>query len=90
MLGYHPDKGLPNRDKIRNILSDGQHLGYCSLCGLFLTSDYRLYKKADAIFKFRNYESQAEHAVYKAEGMSATLVEPGSIRRVKLEPTNKT
>jgi hypothetical protein len=90
MIGYHPDKGLPNREKIGNILSDGQHLGYGSMCGCFLTSDYRLYKKADAIFKFRKYASQAEHIVYKTEGMSATLVEPGSVRRVKLERSSET
>lgn len=90
MIGYHPDKGLPNREKIRNILSDGQHIGYGSLCGCFLTSDYRLYRKADAIFNFRSYASQVEHVEYKAEGMSTTLVEPGSIRRVKLEPTSET
>lgn len=85
MIGYHPDKGLPNRDKIKNILSDGQHLGYGSMCGCFLTSDHRLYKKADAIFKFRKYKSQAVHIKYKSEGMSTTLVEPGSVRKVKLE-----
>lgn len=90
MIGYHPDKGLPNREKIRNILSDGQHIGYGSLCGCFLTSDYKLYKKADAIFQFRDYASQAVHIEYKAEGMSTTLVEPGSIRRVKLDRASET
>lgn len=90
MIGYHPDKGLPNRDKIKNILSDGQHLGYGSMCGCFLTSDYRLYRKADAIFKFREYASQVEHIEYEPEGMSTTLVEPGSIRRVKLKRSSET
>lgn len=90
MIGYHPDKGLPNREKIRNIISDGQHVGYGSLCGVFLTSDYRLYRKAGAIFRFRDYASQAEHVEYKPEGMSTILVEPGSMRRVKLEPPSKT
>ncbi|MBU2112156.1 MAG: hypothetical protein KKE94_00120 [Gammaproteobacteria bacterium] len=90
MIGYHPDRGLPNREKIKNILSDGQHLGYGSMCGCFLTSDYRLYKKADAIFKFRKYASQAEHIEYKSEGMSTTLIEPGSVRRVKLDRSSET
>lgn len=90
MIGYHPDKGLPNREKIKNILSDGQHLGYGSMCGCFLTSDHRLYKKADAIFKFRKYPSLVEHIEYKSEGMSTILVEPGSVRRVKLERTSET
>lgn len=85
MIGYHPDKGLPNRDKIRNIISDGQHLGYGSTCTCFLTSDFRLYKKARAIYKFRNFDAQAEHVEYKTNGMSITLFEPGSIRKVKLD-----
>lgn len=88
MIGYHPDKGLPNRDKIKNIISDGQHLGYGSMCGCFLTADHRLYRKADAIFKFRKYASQVEYVEYKPEGMSTTLIEPGSIRRVKLDPSS--
>lgn len=87
IIGYHPDKGLPNRDKIKNIISDGQHLGYGSMCGYFLTADHRLYRKADAIYKFRKYASKVEHVEYKPEGMSITLAEPGSIRRVKLEPS---
>lgn len=90
MIGYHPDKGLPNREKIKNIISDGQHIGYGSMCGCFLTSDHRLYKKADAIFKFKKYTSQVEHIEYKPEGMSITLVEPGSVRRVKLERSSET
>lgn len=90
MIGYHPDKGLPDREKIKNILSDGQHLGYGSMCGCFLTSDHRLYKKADAIFKYRNYASQVEHVQYKPEGMTITLVEPGAISRVKLKRSSET
>jgi len=90
MLGYHPDNGLPKREKIRNIVSDGQHLGYGSICGGFLTSDHRLYKKAKAIFEYRNYESQALHVKYKNEGMSVTLVEPGAIKKFRLERDNGT
>jgi hypothetical protein len=85
MVGFHPDKGLPNREKIKNILSDGQHLGYGSICGGFLTSDYRLYRKTQAIYKYKNYPSQAIYVPYKEDGMSISLTEPGVVNRVKLE-----
>lgn len=87
MVGFHPDKGLPKREKIRNIMSDGQHLGHASLCGAFLTSDYRLYKKAEAIFKYRNFVTEAIHVPYKPENMTTILSEPGSIKRFKLDAT---
>lgn len=85
MVGFHPDKGLSKREKIKNIMSDGQHLGHASLCGAFLTSDHRLYKKAEAIFKYRNFTTQAMHIPYNAEKMSVTLSEPGAIARFKVE-----
>lgn len=85
MVGFHPDKGLPKRDKIRNIMSDGQHVGYAALCGGFLTSDYRLYEKAKAIFGYRKFPTTPIHIPYKAENMSTTLVEPGALKRFKLE-----
>lgn len=84
MVGFHPDKGLPKREKIRNIMSDGEHIGYGSLCPVFLTSDFRMFKKAQAIYKYRNFNTKVIHVPYKPEGMSVTLVEPGSIRKIKL------
>lgn len=85
MVGFNPDKGLPKRDKIRNILSDGQHVGYASLCGGFLTSDFRLYKKAQAIFEHRKFITIPMHIPYNPDNMSTTLIEPGAIKRIKLE-----
>ncbi len=85
MMGFHPDKGLPKHNKIGNILSDGRHLGYASLCGGFLTSDYRLYKKADAIFKYRKFVAKATHVPYKKEGMIATIIQPSSLKKYSLK-----
>lgn len=85
MVGFHPDKGLPKRDKIKNIISDGQHVGYASLCGEFLTSDFRLHKKAKAIFEYSNYSTRSTHVPYDSKGMSIRLLEPGVINRIKLE-----
>jgi hypothetical protein len=85
MVGFHPDKGLPKREKIKNIMSDGQHVGHASLCDGFLTSDHRLYKKAKAIFEYRGFVTKAMHAQYDPEKMNTILVEPGVINRFKVE-----
>lgn len=90
MVGFHPDSGPPKREKIRNIISDGQHLGFGSICGGFLTSDRRLYRKAQAIFEYKEYLSKAMHVVYEAEGMSVILIEPGFVNSVKLDRDNGT
>ena len=85
MVGLHPDKGLPNREKIANIVSDGQHTGFASLCGGLITSDCRLYRKAQAIYEYRKYSTQSMHIPYVSTGMSTTLVDLSAINTVKLE-----
>lgn len=50
MLGLSPDKGLAKRDKIRNIMSDGQHVGMASYCNSLLSADKRFCDKANAIY----------------------------------------
>lgn len=50
MLGFSPDKGLAKRDKIRNIMSDGQHVGMASYCNGLLSGDKRFCDKAKAIY----------------------------------------
>lgn len=85
MVGLHPDKKLPKREKIRNIMSDGCHAGYATMCGVFLTADERLYKKVKAICTFRGFNTQCVFLPYRKDGMSISLAEPGSIRTVKLE-----
>jgi hypothetical protein len=52
LLGLYPDRGLTKRDKVGNILSDGQHIGMASYCDLFITSDKQTASKARAIFKY--------------------------------------
>lgn len=87
MVGYHPDKGLPKREKIKNIMSDGQHIGHASLCGGLLTSDHRLHKKAGAIFEYRGFSAEAMYVPYNSEKMSTILTEPGVIKRFRVERT---
>lgn len=51
MLGLSPDQGLSKRDKIKNIMSDGQHVGMASYCNALLSADKRFCGKASAIYK---------------------------------------
>jgi len=50
MLGLNPDQGLARRDKIKNIMSDGQHVGMASYCNSLLSADKRFCDKASAIY----------------------------------------
>jgi len=52
MLGVSPDKGLAKRDKIKNIMSDGQHVGMASYCNALLSADKRFCDKARAIYTY--------------------------------------
>lgn len=89
MIGFNPDKGLVKRDKIQNIISDGQHLGLASLCDSFITTDMRLYKKAEAIFKYRNIPTELNYLPYSPNKMSMLVAERGIIKRFKRDkPAN--
>ena len=52
MLGISPDQGLAKRDKIKNIMSDGQHAGMASYCNALLSADKRFCNKARAIYNY--------------------------------------
>jgi hypothetical protein len=51
LLGLSPDIGLSKSDKIKNIMSDGQHVGMASYCDALLSADSRICNKANAIYK---------------------------------------
>ena len=50
MLGISPDKGLAKRDKIKNIMSDGQHAGMASYCNALVSADRGIINKSSCIF----------------------------------------
>ncbi len=52
MLGINPDKGLAKREKIKNIISDSQHVGMASYCNALLSADQKLCNKARAIYTY--------------------------------------
>lgn len=61
MIGISPDKGLAKRDKIKNVMSDGQHIGMGSYCNVLLSSDRGVINKAKCIY---SYLKNATNAVY--------------------------
>ncbi len=65
MLGLSPDQGLAKRDKIKNIISDGQHVGMASYCNGLLSADKRFCDKANAIYKHVGSSTNALWFQYK-------------------------
>jgi hypothetical protein len=52
MLGISPDKGLSKREKIKNIMSDGQHTGMASYCNALISADRAFSNKARCIYQY--------------------------------------
>ncbi len=65
MLGISPDKGLAKRDKIKNVMSDGQHVGMASYCNALLSADKRFCDKARAIYIYIGNITNALHFNYQ-------------------------
>ncbi len=65
MLGISPDKGLAKRDKIKNIMSDGQHVGMASYCNALLSADKRFSDKARAIYTYIGNTTNTLHFNYQ-------------------------
>ncbi|MFQ2581473.1 hypothetical protein ACK3Z6_20570 [Aeromonas caviae] len=65
MLGISPDKGLAKRDKIKNIMSDGQHAGMASYCNALVSADRGIINKSSCIFSYLNNITNALHFEYQ-------------------------
>lgn len=65
MLGISPDKGLAKRDKIKNIMSDGQHAGMASYCNALVSADRGVINKSSCIFSYLNNITNALHFEYQ-------------------------
>jgi hypothetical protein len=65
MLGISPDKGLTKRDKIKTVMSDGQHVGMASYCNALLSADKRFCDKARAIYTYIGNITNALHFNYQ-------------------------
>lgn len=65
MIGISPDKGLAKREKIKNIMSDGQHIGMASYCNALLSADKGIVNKAMCIYSYLENITVALHFEYK-------------------------
>lgn len=61
IIGINPDKGLAKRDKIKNIMSDGQHAGMASYCNALVSADRGIINKSSSIFSYLNNITNALH-----------------------------
>lgn len=68
MIGISPDRGLAKRDKIKNIMSDGRHIGMASYCNAFLSADRGVINKARCIYSYLQNVTNALHFQFKQGG----------------------
>lgn len=61
MVGVNPDRGLANREKIKNIISDGQHVGMASYCHTLVSADRGIIRKAYCIYSYLKNDTSALH-----------------------------
>lgn len=73
MLGISPDKGLAKRNKIKNVMSDGQHAGMASYCNALVSADRGIINKSSCIFSYLNNVTRALHFEYQ-KGYQLNLV----------------
>ena len=74
MLGFSPDSGLNKRDKIRNIMADGRHVGMASYCNHLLSADMRFINKARAIYSHAKIKTEVCFFQYNKEGTSIKIL----------------
>lgn len=65
VIGISPDKGLAKRDKIKNIMSDGQHTGMASYCNALLSADGGIISKARCIYTYLENVTKPLHFNYE-------------------------
>lgn len=71
-FGIHSDKRSARREKIENVLSDGQHVGMASYCRSLISADKALCGKATCIYKYIQNTTGVAHFEYK-KGVRLTL-----------------
>jgi hypothetical protein len=65
MLGISPDNGLAKREKIKNIMSDGQHTGMASYCNALVSADRAFINKARCIYTYLKNITNALYFKYQ-------------------------
>jgi hypothetical protein len=72
MIGISPDKGLAKRDKIKNVMSDGQHAGMAFYCNALVSADRGIINKSSVIFSYLNNITNALHFEFQ-KGLQLSL-----------------
>lgn len=65
IIGISPDRGLAKREKIRNIMSDGRHIGMASYCSALVSADKGIVNKAMCIYSYLKNVTNALYFEYK-------------------------
>lgn len=73
LLGISPDRGLAKRAKIKNIISDGQHVGMASYCTALLSADTKFCNKAHAIYRHIGSQTSVLWFPYDPKGVVIRL-----------------
>jgi len=73
IAGLAADKGLSKKKKLKNVLSDSQHLGMASYCDAFMTSDKKFALKTAIIFSHLKYNTNVLWYPYRPEGITLRL-----------------
>lgn len=65
MLGISPDRGLAKREKIKSVISDGQHTGMASYCNALVSADNAFSNKARSIYTHLGNITNVLHFEYQ-------------------------
>lgn len=65
MIGISPDRGLAKRERIKSIMSDGQHIGMASYCNALVSADKGAINKAICIYSYLKNITNALHFEYR-------------------------
>ena len=58
IVGYYPDSKLNKEKTFISSMSDMQHAVYGAYANIFMTGDFRLYKKVEAIYEYLKIPTQ--------------------------------
>lgn len=73
MLGFNPDQGLTKVLSLAGINSDATHVAYAGYCGVLISGDERLCKKAKVVYEYLNRGTQIIKICMQDNKMSASL-----------------
>lgn len=73
LIGLEADKGLSKKEKLKNTMSDGQHLGKSSYCNALMSTDRRFSAKSQIIFSHLKFSTNVLFFPFQKNGMKISL-----------------